>query len=161
MTERGLRIGEAAARAEVSTRTLRYYEELGLIEPSGHSPGGARRYSEADVERLLRVRELQRVMGFDLEQIRYIIGSEMRLAQLKEEFQHDRTPVARQREITREAVELNDTLRREVREKLAHTQGFLEDLNAKAVKYRRFLSTLGRDASSAPAGRGGGSARRA
>ena len=158
MTERGLRIGEAAVRVGASTRTLRYYEELGLIEPSGHSPGGARRYSETDVERLLRVRELQRVMGFDLEQIRYIIRSEMRLAQLREEFRHDRTPLARQREITSEAIELNDTLRREVREKLAHTQGFLDDLNAKAVKYRRFLSTLGRDASSAPAG---GSAPRA
>lgn len=159
MTERGLRIGEAAARAGVSTRTLRYYEELGLIQPSGHSPGGARRYSEPDVERLLRVRELQRVMGFDLEQIRRITRSETRLAQLREEFQRDRTPVARQREITREAIALNDDLRREVREKLAHTQGFLDDLNAKAVKYRRFLSTLGRQPTSSPPARSGPSRR--
>jgi hypothetical protein len=41
MTGRRLRIGEAAARADVSVRTLRHYEELGLLTPSAHSPGGA------------------------------------------------------------------------------------------------------------------------
>jgi hypothetical protein len=40
-----LRIGEAAARVGVSSRTLRYYEELGLLTPSGRTPGGARRYT--------------------------------------------------------------------------------------------------------------------
>ncbi len=49
-----LRIGEAAERAGVSCRTLRYYEELGLLVPAGHSAGGARRYTGDDVERLRR-----------------------------------------------------------------------------------------------------------
>ena len=61
------RIGEIADAAGVSTRTLRYYEELGLVSPSGHSPGGARRYSDADLARVLRIRELQDLVGFNLD----------------------------------------------------------------------------------------------
>jgi MerR family transcriptional regulator, repressor of the yfmOP operon len=134
------RIGEVAAQAGVSTRTLRYYEELGLLEPSGHSPGGARRYGEDDVQRLLRVRELQTVMGFNLDQIKRIVASEVRLRQLKREYHSG--GLNRQRELLTEAMELNDLLREEVRDKLTRTQGFLEDLNAKAVRYRTVLQEL-------------------
>jgi hypothetical protein len=42
MTDRPNRMGEVAATAEVSTRTLRCDEELGLVNPAGHSPGGSR-----------------------------------------------------------------------------------------------------------------------
>ena len=68
-TRRDLRIGQAAAIVGVSTRTLRYYEELGLLHPSSRSPGGGRRYCEEDLARLLRIRELQSLMGFNLRDI--------------------------------------------------------------------------------------------
>ena len=134
------RIGEVAARAGVSTRTLRYYEELGLLAPSGHSPGGARRYDEDDVQRLMRVRELQTVMGFNLDQIKRIVASEARLRELRRQYHAG--GLDRQRELLIEAMDLNDLLRREVRDKLARTQGFLEDLDAKAVRYRAVLREL-------------------
>ena len=54
--EADVRIGEAAALVGVSTRTLRYYQELGMLRPSARSAGGARRYSEADIARLQRIR---------------------------------------------------------------------------------------------------------
>ena len=60
------RIGEAAERAGVSSRTLRWYEEIGLLAPSGHSSGGARRYSEDDLTRIEHIRELQSLLGLDL-----------------------------------------------------------------------------------------------
>lgn len=141
---RAYRIGEIAAEAGVSTRTLRYYEELGLLAPSSHSPGGARRYDAQDVERLLRIRELQTVMGFNLDQIKRIVASEARLRELKREYHRGGTE--RQRELVVEAMELNDGLRREVRDKLSRTQGFLEDLDAKAVRYRTVLKELGEPA---------------
>jgi DNA-binding transcriptional MerR regulator len=60
MSETGLmKVGEVARRAGVSTRTVRYYEELGLLEPSGRSQGGFRLYSEADLERLKVIEELK------------------------------------------------------------------------------------------------------
>jgi DNA-binding transcriptional MerR regulator len=75
MSGQRLRIGEAAARAAVSVRTLRYYEELGLLTPSAHSPGGARRYAEEDVARLARIRELKDLLGFDLDEVRTVPDS--------------------------------------------------------------------------------------
>ena len=65
-----LRISEAAALAGVSPRTLRYYQELGLLTPTGTTAGGARRYSEGDLGRVLRIRELQQLVVRELVQIR-------------------------------------------------------------------------------------------
>jgi DNA-binding transcriptional MerR regulator len=44
-----------AERAGVTTRTLRYYQEFGLLDPSDHRPGNNRRYSDTDVARLMRI----------------------------------------------------------------------------------------------------------
>ena len=50
------RIEEVAARTGFTKRTLRYYEEIGLITPAGRSEGNYRLYSEADVARLQRIK---------------------------------------------------------------------------------------------------------
>ncbi len=52
---RRLKIGEVAARTGLTPRALRYYEELGLLEPADRGPGGQRRYDAADVQRLYRI----------------------------------------------------------------------------------------------------------
>jgi DNA-binding transcriptional MerR regulator len=52
-------IGTVARRTAMSLRTVRYYEEVGLVQPSGRSEGGFRLYTEADVQRLLLVRALR------------------------------------------------------------------------------------------------------
>src|SRR5205823_1623096 len=58
MTGDHARIGELAERCGVSTRTLRYYEQLGLLSPDAHTRGGARRYSVEAEARVERIREL-------------------------------------------------------------------------------------------------------
>ena len=60
-----LGIGAAAERAGVSERALRYYQQLGLLVPAC-TPGGLRRYSEDDLARVARIRELQALLGLDL-----------------------------------------------------------------------------------------------
>lgn len=134
-----LRIGEVALRAGVSTRTLRYYEELGLLAPSGRSPGGARRYSEVDAARLLRIRELQELMGFNLDEIRTILGAEDRLQELRTEYRSGDIPPRRREEIVREAIEINARLRKRVKQKLARTERFLDELEDKAHRYQKVL----------------------
>lgn len=54
-------IGAVASRTGLSLRTVRYYEEVGLVRPSGRSEGGFRLYTESDVQRLLLVRALRPV----------------------------------------------------------------------------------------------------
>lgn len=142
MTDGALRIGEVATRATVSCRTLRYYEELGLLVPSGHSAGGARRYTEEDVGRLLRIKELQELMGFDLVEIGVILGAEDRLAQLRTEWEGVPHP-ERQDEILAEAVRINDRLRRQVREKRTKLDAFMGELEAKAKRYRQLARRSG------------------
>jgi DNA-binding transcriptional MerR regulator len=63
------RIGEVADRLGVSPRTIKYYEEIGLLTPGERSPGGFRLYGEPDVERLQRILRLKD-MGFSLAAIR-------------------------------------------------------------------------------------------
>jgi MerR family transcriptional regulator, repressor of the yfmOP operon len=138
---RSLRIGEVAQQAGVTTRTLRYYQELGLLDP-GHSPGGNRRYTDADAGRLRRIIELRDVMGFDLERIREILDSEDRLAQLKAEAQRGISE-ARRREILAEAMAINARMREQVRAKRALLDGFLLELEAKAEYYATIAVEMG------------------
>ena len=66
-------IGGVADRLGVSTRTIKYYEELGLVSPENRSPGGFRLYGAADVERLQRILRLKG-MGFSLAAIREFLS---------------------------------------------------------------------------------------
>lgn len=64
----GMKIGDVAERTGLSIRTLRHYDELGLVPPSGHTPGGFRLYSEEDIDRILLIRRMK-PLGFTLEQM--------------------------------------------------------------------------------------------
>jgi DNA-binding transcriptional MerR regulator len=114
---------------------LRYYEELGLLVPAGHSAGGARRYSDADVARLLRIRELQALLGFDLGEIGDILRAEDHLAELRRQY-HGTAGLARRRAIMAEAVKVNARLRAVVRAKQGRLEEMMHALEAKARQYR-------------------------
>jgi DNA-binding transcriptional MerR regulator len=128
-----LRIGEAAERAGVSSRTLRYYEELELLVPAGHSAGGARRYTSNDIARLLRIRELQELLGFDLGEIRGILRAEDQLADLRSEY-HSGATLERRRAILAEATQINDRLKETVRAKQARLDEMMLELEARAKR---------------------------
>src|ERR687886_1110924 len=67
------RVGEIAERLGVSPRTIKYYEEIGLIEPEGRSQGGFRLYGEREVERLERILRMKG-MGYSLAAIRELLA---------------------------------------------------------------------------------------
>jgi DNA-binding transcriptional MerR regulator len=129
-------IGMAAEEAGVTTRTLRYYEQLGLLPPTARSVGGARRYTAADLDRVARIRRLQDLLGQDLEQIRRVLGAEDRLAELRHEWQAD-AALARREEILAEVMEINDALRAEVHTRLAALKDFAAELEDKARLHRK------------------------
>jgi DNA-binding transcriptional MerR regulator len=136
-----LRIGEAAERAGVSSRTLRWYEERGLLVPTGYSVGGARRYSEEDVARLVHIRELQSLLGFDLGEIRDVLRGEDDLSGLRSEYRSGADD-ARRREILMEATEINKKLRAVVRGKQERLAGMMGELEAKAANYNVRLKEM-------------------
>lgn len=63
-----MHIGELADRAGMSLRTIRHYDEVGLLVPSGRTPGGFRVYTEGDLERLLVIRRMK-PLGFTLDEM--------------------------------------------------------------------------------------------
>lgn len=79
MTGGFLRIGEVAERAELSLRTVRYYEEQGLLTPETRSAGGFRLYTEAQVERLLLIKQMK-PLDFSVEQMRELLAARDALA---------------------------------------------------------------------------------
>ncbi len=72
MLDNHFQIGEVADRAGLSLRTIRYYEEIGLVTPSGRTEGGFRLYTDADVERLQLIKTLK-PLGLSLETMGEII----------------------------------------------------------------------------------------
>lgn len=63
-----MHIGEFAERAEISLRTIRHYDEIGLLVPSGRSDGGFRLYTDEDLARLLLIRRMK-PLGYSLDQM--------------------------------------------------------------------------------------------
>ncbi len=63
-----MQIGELADRAEMSLRTIRHYDEVGLLTPSGRSEGGFRLYTDADFSRLMVIRRMK-PLGFSLDEM--------------------------------------------------------------------------------------------
>ena len=72
MTGPTMQIGEVAERIGLSLRTIRYYEEVGLITPSARSQGGFRLYNEYDVSRLQLVKDMK-PLGFSLDEMRDLL----------------------------------------------------------------------------------------
>lgn len=68
-----MHIGEVAARTELSLRSLRHWEEVGLLVPSGRSDGGFRLYTEADVEKILVIRRMK-PLGFSLDEMKALMA---------------------------------------------------------------------------------------
>ena len=144
MTGNARPIGEVAKRVGVTTRTLRDYEEFGLVTPSIRSAGGSRRYTEADVARVLRIRELQAVMGFNLEEIRELLDTGDRIDSLRAEYRAG-VSAERTHEIVLEAARLNARTQEQVLAKIGLLQAYLAELQTDADKYRLFARERGLD----------------
>src|SRR5207244_5475330 len=88
-------IEQVATRTGFTKRTLRYYEEVGLLLPTGRTEGNYRRYSEADVERLERIKNLRDLLGFSLADIREILEVEDERGQIKVAYRHETENLAK------------------------------------------------------------------
>jgi MerR family transcriptional regulator, repressor of the yfmOP operon len=143
----GIRISDAATRAGVSARTLRYYEELGLLTPSLYTPGGERRYTPDDVAHLERILELREVLGMNLDEIKEFLSLETRLDQLRATYRAAKggtTQKARteQKATLAEALVLNESLAEQIRSKLARMDAFRAKLTHDAQRCRDLLAEL-------------------
>jgi MerR family transcriptional regulator, repressor of the yfmOP operon len=75
-----VRIGALASAADTTVRTVRYYEELGLLSGE-RTAGGHREYGEGDVERLRELLRLKHLLGLSLDELRDVMAGEDARAQ--------------------------------------------------------------------------------
>jgi DNA-binding transcriptional MerR regulator len=134
-----LGIGAAAERAGVSQRALRYYQQIGLLTPCGCTPGGLRRYSDEDLARVARIRQLQELLGLNLDEIAQVLRDEDRMAQIRRAYFDDGTSRRQRQELLRESLELQHSLRATVDAKRKGIEGFLAELDARIAKTRALL----------------------
>ena len=99
-----LRIGDVARRVGTTPRTIRYYEEIGLLPSAGERERGAHRtYTEADVERLREVMQLKELLGVSLDELKTLVEAEDARAALRAEW-HSEPAFARRRAILEESI---------------------------------------------------------
>ena len=138
-----LGIGAAAIQAGVSERALRYYQQLGLLVPACTTPGGLRRYSRDDLARVARIRKLQTLLGFNLDEIAIVLRNEDRIAQIRRTYHDERTSDDERMRLTRECLMLQQSLRSTVEAKRTALDSFLADLDARIRRGQDLLA--GRD----------------
>ena len=91
-TPRLLRINQVAAETGLTARTIRYYEEMGLLEPAARSDGDYRLYDDSDLERLQFIRDLRDDAGFSLAQIGQLLEDEHVRERNRERFRQTGDP---------------------------------------------------------------------
>jgi DNA-binding transcriptional MerR regulator len=97
-TKAKLRIGEVAELTGTTPRTIRYYEEIGLLPGADERVQGQHRwFTQADVERINEIVSLRDLLGLSLDQLRQLLAAQEARAELKREYHATEDPAARKR----------------------------------------------------------------
>ncbi|MGN6816582.1 MAG: MerR family transcriptional regulator [Solirubrobacterales bacterium] len=145
-----LRIGDVAKLAGTTPRTIRYYEELGLLPAAGERrPGAHRIYAEADVERLTELLRLKGLLGLTLEELKELVEAEGARAELRREWHGGVEDPVRRRQILEQSLTYTGRQLELVRRR----RDEIAKLEAELVARRRRAKTLLRDLGSESADR--------
>jgi MerR family transcriptional regulator, repressor of the yfmOP operon len=134
-------IEQVATRTGFTKRTLRYYEEVGLLPPTGRTEGNYRRYSEADLERLEGIKNLRDLLGFSLSDIREIMEAEDERGQIKVAYKHETEATAKVAQLNR-ADELIRGQMEVIEKKLAGLEQMKATLMAKLERHEHIRNEL-------------------
>jgi DNA-binding transcriptional MerR regulator len=137
-----LRIGEVARLVGTTPRTIRYYEEIGLLSASDERETGRHRlYTEADVERLRELLRLRDLLGVSLEELKALVEAEDARAALRDEWRKGGKET-RPREILEEAIGHIGRQLDLVRSRRAQLEGLEAELTARRRQLRDRLRHL-------------------
>jgi DNA-binding transcriptional MerR regulator len=124
------RIGDVAEVTGLTTRTIRYYEELGLLNPAAHVSGANRRYDDEDVERLLLIKRLREVVGLSLADLKTFLETETERRALSLEYKATTDP-RRQEELLDRVEPILQRRVQLVQRKLDSVRAFLDEERAR------------------------------
>ncbi len=142
----GLRIGDVARLAGTTPRTIRYYEEIGLLAEAPARPSGQHRiYTQAEVERLREVMRLKDLLGVSLDELRTLLTAEEARAEVRAQLQRDDVYPERRRELLGEALGHIDRQLELVRHRADELAKLEHELRETRTRVRRKIRELDAD----------------
>ena len=135
------RIEQVAGRLQTTKRTLRYYEEIGLLTPAERTEGGYRLYSEDDIARLERIQRLKDLLGFSLAEIRELLQADDERGLVKMAFRQETDPVVKVKHLE-EAERLSRRQLAVVEHKIAGLEQMRQDILTRLEHYEQHRREL-------------------
>ncbi len=123
------RIEQVADRLRTTKRTLRYYEEIGLLPPAERTEGGYRLYSEDDIKRLERIQRLKDLLGFSLAEIRELLQADDERGHVRVAYNQETDPAVKLKH-----MEEADRLSRQQLAVVEHKMAGLEQMRQDILK---------------------------
>lgn len=136
-----LRIQEVAAATGLTTRTIRYYEEMGLLRPAARSDRAYRLYDASDRERLEFIRDLRDTAGFSLAEIGRLLEDEVARIRDRDRFRSSGDP-AEKAAILRDLLERVGRQVASLEEKSARLRSMIDAAEARRAHLRAHLAEL-------------------
>jgi MerR family transcriptional regulator, repressor of the yfmOP operon len=141
--EQPLRIGDLARLAGTTPRTIRYYEEVGLLPESAARPSGRHRvYSPAELERLQEIMRLKDLLGLTLESLKELLAAEEARAEVRAQLRREDVAPGRRRELLIEASGHLDRQLELVRHRAAELAKLQDELSDTRRRVRRKIREL-------------------
>jgi MerR family transcriptional regulator, repressor of the yfmOP operon len=138
-----LRIGDVARLVGTTPRTIRYYEEIGLLAEAPARPSGQHRiYSAAEVERLREVMRLKELLGVSLEELKTLLTAEEARAEVRAQLKRDDVDAQRRRELLHEALGHLDRQLELVRHRASELAKLEGELNETRKRVQRKIREL-------------------
>jgi MerR family transcriptional regulator, repressor of the yfmOP operon len=143
LAEPSLRIGDVARLAGTTPRTIRYYEEIGLLpQPAGRRSGGHRTYTQADLDRLRETMRLKELLGVSLGELKALLAAEEARAAVRAELLRDDVVPARRHELLGEALGHLDRQLELIEHRAAELAKLHDELSATRRKVRRLIKEM-------------------
>jgi DNA-binding transcriptional MerR regulator len=136
-----LQIGEVAERTGVTQRTLRFYEEKGLLKPPSRMDGGFRLYSEEDVKRVQKIRRLQELLGTSLAEIKEMVDAEAVLRELRAQYNPEAELTEKRRQLEK-AIEVTHAQHAIVKQKTKQMREMELQLEERLKLFDRWMTEL-------------------
>ncbi len=137
-----LRIHETAELVGLTPRSIRYYEEMGLLSPSARSQGAYRLFDQLDVDRLRFIKGLRDDAGFSIAEVRLLLEDEAARRLAREAFDATDDPAERRRILEGRRASIDEQLAG-VRAKVARLEAMLGDLEVRRRHVLEHLAELG------------------
>jgi MerR family transcriptional regulator, repressor of the yfmOP operon len=137
-----LRIGDVAKLVGTTARTIRYYEEKGLLPPAEDRAAGQHRlYDEQDVERLRELLRMRNLLGVPLEELRELVAVDDERALLRSELRRTDAPQKRER-ILRRLDALAERQLVAVERRAQELETLREEIEARRARIAELLAQL-------------------